>query len=68
MSYLIYYVEYFIIDVLSTTSMNRWWWCDTSGGFNTNLERDYYTKPTITCSKLTIETLEQGVKYVEGQQ
>ena len=24
------------------------------------------TKPTITCSKLTIETLKQGVKYVKG--
>ena len=24
------------------------------------------TQPTITCSKLTIETLEQGVKYVQG--
>ena len=24
-----------------------------------------YTKPTITCSKLTIETLKQGVKYVQ---
>ena len=22
------------------------------------------TQPTITCSKLTIETLEQGVKYI----
>ena len=24
------------------------------------------TEPTITCSKLTIETLEQGVKYVQS--
>ena len=24
------------------------------------------TKPEITCSKLTIETLEQGVKYVQS--
>ena len=24
------------------------------------------TKPAITCSKLTIETLEQGVKYVQS--
>ena len=23
------------------------------------------TQPAITCSKLTIETLEQGVKYVQ---
>ena len=24
------------------------------------------TQPAFTCSKLTIETLEQGVKYVQG--
>ena len=24
--------------------------------------------PAFTCSKLTIETLEQGVKYVQSQQ
>ena len=30
---------------------------------------DFYlfiTQPAITCSKLTIETLEQGVKYVQS--
>ena len=26
------------------------------------------TKPTIRCSKLTIETLEQGMKYVQNSQ
>ena len=26
------------------------------------------SQPAITCSKLTIETLEQGVKYVQSQQ
>ena len=25
-----------------------------------------HTQPAITCSKLTIETLEQGVKYVQS--
>ena len=25
-----------------------------------------HTQPEITCSKLTIETLEQGVKYVQS--
>ena len=25
-----------------------------------------FTQPTIICSKLTIETLEQGVKYVQS--
>ena len=25
-----------------------------------------YSQPAITCSKLTIETLEQGVKYVQS--
>ena len=26
----------------------------------------HITQPAITCSKLTIETLEQGVKYVQS--
>ena len=26
----------------------------------------HLTQPAITCSKLTIETLEQGVKYVQS--
>ena len=26
------------------------------------------TQPTIICSKLTIETLEQGMKYVQNSQ
>ena len=26
----------------------------------------YLTQPAITCSKLTIETLEQGVKFVQS--
>ena len=26
----------------------------------------FYTQPAITCSKITIETLEQGVKYVQS--
>ena len=25
-----------------------------------------WTQPVITCSKLTIETVEQGVKYVQS--
>ena len=25
-----------------------------------------YAQPAITCAKLTIETLEQGVKYVQS--
>ena len=27
---------------------------------------DKASQPAFTCSKLTIETLEQGVKYVQG--
>ena len=27
---------------------------------------DKTTQPAVTCSKLTIETLEQGVKYVQS--
>ena len=26
------------------------------------------TQPVVTCSKLTLETLEQGVKYVQSEQ
>ena len=29
-------------------------------------EHTLNTQPAITCSKLTIETLEQGVKYVQS--
>ena len=28
----------------------------------------YTPQPAFTCSKLTLETLEQGVKYVQSQQ
>ena len=27
---------------------------------------EFYIQPAIACSKLTIETLEQGVKYVQS--
>ena len=30
------------------------------------LMRIFFTQPAITCSKLTIETVEQGVKYVQS--
>ena len=46
---------------------------DSYGNFGTlltNLSKafDYlsHDQPTITCSKLTIETLEQGLKYVQS--
>ena len=29
-------------------------------------ESETLTQPAITCSKLTVETLEQGVKYVQS--
>ena len=31
-----------------------------------NTKNFYQTQLAITCSKLTIETLEQGVKYVQS--
>ena len=31
-----------------------------------NVESKNLTQPAITCSKLTTETLEQGVKYVQS--
>ena len=30
------------------------------------IRKVFGTRPTITCSKLTIETLEQAVKYVHS--
>ena len=36
---------------------------DTIGVYKTN---SVISQPAITCSKLTIETLEQGVKYVQS--
>ena len=34
----------------------------------TNCYNKLLIQPAITCSKLTIETLEQGVKYVQSLQ
>ena len=31
-----------------------------------DIEKVDMTQPVITCSKLTIETLERGVKYVQS--
>ena len=31
-----------------------------------NSQGGTYSQPAFTCSKLTIETLEQGVKYVQS--
>ena len=30
------------------------------------MNNNVYTQPGITCSKLTMETLEQGVKYIQS--
>ena len=48
----------------------------SAGNFLTFFKEDYkrlqnfflnkFAQPTITCAKLTIETLEQGVKYVQS--
>ena len=35
-------------------------------GFSAICGRNLSSQPAITCSKLTIETLEQGVKYVQS--
>ena len=37
-----------------------------TGTIATNKQTTVLTLLTITCSKLTIETLEKGVKYVQG--
>ena len=42
-------------------------WVKAFSYFRKKLHLIYLTaKPAITCSKLTIETLEQGVKYVQN--
>ena len=33
-----------------------------------SIHKMFISHPVITCSKLTIGTLEQGVKYVQSQQ
>ena len=41
--------------------------CDVASQFKGIAKRRFtHLSPTITCSKLTIETLEQGVKYVQS--
>ena len=44
--------------------------CDHSvssnGTFKSHLNARVLTQPAFTCSKLIIETLEQGVKYVQS--
>ena len=37
-----------------------------SGNFTENHETNLISQSAFTCSKLTIETLEQGVKYVQS--
>ena len=37
-----------------------------SKNYDVNSENIVQTQPAFTCSKLTIETLEQGLKYVSG--
>ena len=45
--------EYQVTESAYSTAAQRW-----------SLDNQITKKPSITCSKLTIETLEQGVKYV----
>ena len=44
--------------------------CGNFGALLTNLSKAFdclsHDQPAITCSKLTIETLEQGLKYVQS--
>ena len=37
-----------------------------TAAFIATKSKNKYTQPAIACSKLTIETLEQGVKYVQS--
>ena len=61
------------ISVPLIVNIWRIWWYDgvdlhiasTFSGI-VGLIAEEVTQPAITCSKLTIETLEQGVKYVKS--
>ena len=45
-----------LLSAKSSEGLNKWGW-----GTDESV-----SQPAITCSKLTIETLEQGVKYVQS--
>ena len=50
------FIGLYVINFLSKTTIS----------LNDCNSTKVHTQPTITCSKLTIETLEQGVKYVQS--
>ena len=64
------------ISAVSFKTPNKRWLDDSilvSNIFRTFAKRSYWknrgsvvTQPVITCSKIIIETLEQGVKYVQS--
>ena len=46
--------------------MNKRWVQISVDGLEKKSKINKRAQPAITCSKLTIETLEQGVKYVQS--
>ena len=48
------------VSIVSFEQVNASWELRENGGCSES------TQSTITCSKLTIKTLEQGVKYVQS--
>ena len=50
------FIGLYVINFLSKTTIS----------LNDCNSTNVHTQPAITCSKLTIETLEQGVKYVQS--
>ena len=59
------------VNIMSKTDKCRCWTNDkdakTEHMHNSNFQRvRNRTQPAFSCSKLTIETLEQGVKYVQS--
>ena len=50
------FIGLYVINFLSKTTIS----------LNDCNSTKVHTQPAITCSKLTIETLEQGVKYVQS--
>ena len=57
-------IQTFLSFALSRKITPLYWWCP----FSTLLGFSAWTQPAITCSKFTVETFEQRVKYVQSYQ
>ena len=51
-------------SIVLVVNLNRYLSNEISGKYLFKINGEYKTQQAITCSKLTTETLEQGMKYV----